>query len=414
MTRRISLVVQIDTPLDGCAGTENRQSPARFIPEIAEDIPQRDWIREGHRSTSFTHGLTSDIRITILVSPSSNGPLDNVWIGRHPSPRLQDKVPCQWSQRLVISGDEVSPSCFSGRKKHLELIIPLTLRQDQAVGLVSDAVRRSRSGISDPMRPVGSFIFLGPTGVGKTLLVKSLAWFLFDDENATVRIDMSEYMERHTVSRLMGAPPGYVGYEEGGQLTEAVRRRPYSVVLFDEIEKAHQDVFNVLLQILEDGRLTDGQGHVINFKNTIIVMTSNIGSHYFREEQKTKEEVHDKIREELGRHFRPEFLNRVDEIIIFNRLTKKDIAEIVGLELKELEARLKLRDITLEAKPQSLTRLAEEGFDPTYGARPLRRLIQKKIQDPLALKLLKGDLKDGDKVQIDYDAGKDLFLFKKS
>ncbi|HPM42871.1 MAG TPA: ATP-dependent chaperone ClpB, partial [Candidatus Omnitrophota bacterium] len=282
--------------------------------------------------------------------------------------------------------------------------------QDEAIGLISNAVRRSRSGLSDINRPIGSFIFLGPTGVGKTYLAKTLAWFLFDDENALVRIDMSEYMEKHSVSRLIGAPPGYVGYEEGGQLTERVRRRPYCVILFDEIEKAHHDVFNVLLQILDDGRLTDGQGRIVNFKNTVIIMTSNIGSQFFQDDSGSKEDIKREIQGELRKSFRPEFLNRVDEIIIFNKLSEKDIEKIVDLQLKTLEARLAKRNIRLDVDKKSKEKLAKEGYDPDYGARPLKRLIQREIEDPLALALLEGKYKDGDKVTVSTDPKTGAFV----
>ncbi len=282
--------------------------------------------------------------------------------------------------------------------------------QDEAIGLISNAVRRSRSGLSDINRPIGSFIFLGPTGVGKTYLAKTLAWFLFDDENALVRIDMSEYMEKHSVSRLIGAPPGYVGYEEGGQLTERVRRRPYCVILFDEIEKAHHDVFNVLLQILDDGRLTDGQGRIVNFKNTVIIMTSNIGSQFFQDDSSSKEDIKREIQGELKKSFRPEFLNRVDEIIIFNKLSEKDIEKIVDLQLKILESRLSKRNIRLEVDKKSKEKLAKEGYDPDYGARPLKRLIQREIEDPLALALLEGKYKDGDKVNVSTDPKTGAFV----
>jgi ATP-dependent Clp protease ATP-binding subunit ClpB len=283
--------------------------------------------------------------------------------------------------------------------------------QDEAVELISNAVRRSRSGLGDINRPVGSFIFLGSTGVGKTYLAKTLAWFMFDDENALVRLDMSEYMEKHSVSRLIGAPPGYVGYEEGGQLTEKVRRRPYSVILFDEIEKAHSDVFNVLLQILEDGRLTDGQGRVVNFKNTVIIMTSNIGSQYFQDTSATKSDVQKKVIEAVKRNFRPELVNRIDEIIVFNKLDKKDIEKIVDLQLADLRKKLQARNITLKMTPGGMLKLAEEGFDPEFGARPLRRMIQREIQDVLALKLLKGECKDGDTITIEMDKKTGEFNF---
>ncbi|HEV8485209.1 MAG TPA: ATP-dependent chaperone ClpB [Blastocatellia bacterium] len=271
--------------------------------------------------------------------------------------------------------------------------------QEEAVNAVADAVLRARSGLKDPNRPIGSFIFLGPTGVGKTELARALAQFLFDDEHAMIRIDMSEYQEKHTVARLIGAPPGYVGYEEGGQLSEAVRRRPYSVVLFDEIEKAHHDVFNVLLQILDDGRLTDGQGRVVNFKNTIIIMTSNIGSHMILEYQgeargKQYESMKEGVLEALRRHFRPEFLNRVDEIIVFHSLSEEDLKKIVEIQLERLRARLAERRITLELTEEAKGHLAHAGYDPVYGARPLKRAIQREIETPLARLILKGDVTD--------------------
>src|ERR1700686_2927642 len=280
--------------------------------------------------------------------------------------------------------------------------------QDEAIKAVANAVRRARAGLQDPNRPIGSFIFLGPTGVGKTETARALAEFLFDDENAMVRIDMSEYMEKHTVARLIGAPPGYVGYEEGGQLSEAVRRRPYSVVLFDEIEKAHHDVFNVLLQVLDDGRLTDGQGRTVDFKNAIIIMTSNIGSQYITEEE-SREARRRLVTDALRAHFRPEFLNRVDEIIIFDRLTEDDLKKIVEIQLRRLSKRLEQQKITLKLSDSAKELLAREGYDPVYGARPLRRTIQKEILDPLSIDILEGKVREGQTVRVDLKDSKLVF-----
>ncbi len=276
--------------------------------------------------------------------------------------------------------------------------------QDEAVMAVANAVRRSRSGLSDPNRPIGSFIFLGPTGVGKTELARALAEFLFDDERAMVRLDMSEYMEKHTVARLIGAPPGYVGYEEGGQLTEAVRRRPYSVILFDEIEKAHSDVFNVLLQVLDDGRLTDGQGRTVDFRNTVIIMTSNIGSHAIQEYALTDpDEMRRRVMDAVQSHFRPEFLNRVDEVIVFQSLNVAQIKTIVDIQLGLLRKRLAERKLTLELTDRAAEAIAIAGYDPVYGARPLKRAIQRQIQDPLANRLLSGAFREGEKIIVDTD-----------
>ena len=277
--------------------------------------------------------------------------------------------------------------------------------QDEAVTAVANAVRRGRAGLSDPNRPIGSFIFLGPTGVGKTELARALATFLFDDEQAMIRIDMSEYMEKHTVARLVGAPPGYVGYEEGGQLTEAVRRRPYSVILFDEIEKAHPDVFNILLQILEDGRLTDGQGRTVDFKNTVVIMTSNLGTAVLQDPSLPEAERRRLVMDAVRAHFRPEFLNRVDDIIIFKPLSREQIYRIVQIQLEALRKRLAERRITLALTPAALEMIANEGYDPTYGARPLKRVIQRRLQDPLALEILNGAFIEGDTVEVDAQDG---------
>lgn len=298
----------------------------------------------------------------------------------------------------------------SERNKTLNLATELHQRvigQNEAVNLVSDAIIRSKAGIKDPTKPIGSFLFLGPTGVGKTELAKTLAAALFDNESNIVRIDMSEYMEKHSVARLIGAPPGYVGYDEGGQLTEAVRRKPYSVVLFDEIEKAHPDVFNVLLQVLDDGRITDSKGKTVDFKNTILIMTSNIGSEYLLEgideSGEIKDEAANLVMSDLKNHFRPEFLNRLDEIIMFKPLDKSAIGNIVDLLLKDLNSRVEDKELKLELTPKAKAHIIEEGYDPIYGARPLKRYLQKNVETLVARKILSGTLKAGDTVTIDFD-----------
>ena len=294
--------------------------------------------------------------------------------------------------------------------------------QDEAVKAVARAIRRGRVGLKDPKRPIGSFLFLGPTGVGKTELCKSLAEAMFGDENAMIRIDMSEYMERHTVSRLIGSPPGYVGHEEGGQLTEKVRRKPYSVVLFDEIEKAHEDVWNILLQILDDGRITDSQGRTVDFKNTVIVMTSNIGAkaltaagaklgfsaeeHRDPDAEKVFERAKETVMGELRQTFRPEFLNRIDDIIVFRSLSEEDIREVARRMLRTVSARMETMGIHLDASDEAVAELAKEGFDPKYGARPLRRAIQSKVEDAVAEKMLDGTLKEGDTAHLTVEDDK--------
>jgi len=282
--------------------------------------------------------------------------------------------------------------------------------QDDAIQMVSNAVRRSRAGLQDPNRPIGSFLFLGPTGVGKTELARALAEFLFDDEGAMIRIDMSEYQERHTVSRLIGAPPGYVGYEEGGQLTEAVRRRLYSVVLFDEIEKAHPEVFNTLLQLLDEGRLTDGHGRTVDFRNTVVIMTSNVGTEFMDGRQAdTDEQRRDLVMAALRQRFRPEFLNRIDEIVVFHGLTREDLREIVDIQMRHLRRLLAERQLEVKLTDAAKALLAEEGYDPAYGARPLKRVIQRQVQDPLALRLLQGGFGEGDLIRVDARDGHLIF-----
>jgi ATP-dependent Clp protease ATP-binding subunit ClpB len=325
---------------------------------------------------------------------------------------LRQEVTDEDIARVVASWTHIPVSrMLEGEREKLlkmeERLQQRIIGQSEAVKAVSNAVRRSRSGLQDPNRPIGSFIFLGPTGVGKTETARALAEFLFDDDNAMIRIDMSEYMEKFSVQRLIGAPPGYVGYEEGGQLSEAVRRKPYSVVLFDEIEKAHPDVFNILLQVLDDGRLTDGQGRTVDFKNTIVIMTSNLGSpiiqEYFMEGKDSgsaKRDMEDKVMAELKKHFRPEFLNRVDDVIIFQSLDESELARIVDIQLGRLEKRLAQQQLTLDVDASAKKLLASEGYDPQFGARPLKRAIQEHLLDPLSMKLLEGSFKPGERIKV--------------
>jgi len=303
------------------------------------------------------------------------------------------------------TGIPVSKLMQGERDKLLQMEARLHERvvgQDEAIVAVADAIRRSRAGLSDPNRPLGSFLFLGPTGVGKTELCKALAGFLFDSDDHMVRIDMSEFMEKHSVSRLIGAPPGYVGYEEGGTLTEAVRRKPYSVLLLDEVEKAHPDVFNVLLQVLDDGRLTDGQGRTVDFKNTVIVMTSNLGSHQIMQMAgQDSALIRDAVWAEVKQHFRPEFLNRIDETVVFHALDRTHIESIAAIQLKALQARLTKMDMQLEVSPSALAELAKVGFDPVFGARPLKRAIQQRIENPVAKLILQGKFGPKDVIPVD-------------
>jgi ATP-dependent Clp protease ATP-binding subunit ClpB len=337
---------------------------------------------------------------------------------------LRQEVTDEDVAKVVASWTHIPVSrMLEGERQKLmkmeERLSERVIGQKQAIKAVSDAVRRARSGLQDPNRPIGSFIFLGPTGVGKTETARALAEFLFDDENAMIRIDMSEYMEKHTVARLIGAPPGYVGYEEGGQLSEAVRRRPYSVVLFDEIEKANHDVFNVLLQVLDDGRLTDGQGRTVDFKNTIVIMTSNIGSpiiqEYFmdgRTDKSSRQTMEDNVLAELKKHFRPEFLNRVDDVIIFQSLDEEELAKIVDIQLDRLGKRLAQQNLTLDVDAGAKKLLAKEGYDPQFGVRPLKRAVQEQLLNPLATKLLEGEFKPGDKIKVSANSAELIFQKK--
>jgi ATP-dependent Clp protease ATP-binding subunit ClpB len=307
------------------------------------------------------------------------------------------------------TGIQVDKMLEGEREKLLgmeQVLAKRVVGQAEAVATISEAVRRARAGLQDPNRPLGSFMFLGPTGVGKTELTKALAEFLFDDEAAMIRVDMSEYMEKHSVARLIGAPPGYVGYEEGGALTEAVRRRPYQVILFDEVEKAHPDVFNVLLQVLDDGRLTDGQGRVVDFKNTLIVLTSNLGSDVLAamKEGEDVSTVRDQVMEIVRAAFRPEFLNRLDELILFHRLTRAHMTGIVDIQLGRLRKLLADRRVSIELDDRARAHLADAGYDPVYGARPLKRAIQRELQNPLATMILKGQIADGDTVRVTSDS----------
>jgi len=344
--------------------------------------------------------------------------------------KIDEEVTAEHIARLISNwtGIPVSQMLEGEAQKLLhmeERIHERLIDQEEAVGAISEAIRRSRAGLKDPRRPIGSFMFLGPTGVGKTELVRTLAWFLFDDENAMVRLDMSEYQEKHTVSRLIGAPPGYIGYDEGGQLTEAVRRRPFRVILLDEVEKAHPEVFNTLLQILDDGRLTDGQGRTVDFKNTVVIMTSNAGVELIKREgqmgfttakteaktQKSYEAMKEKVTTEVKKLFRPEFLNRLDEIIVFHELSEEQLRKIVDLMVKDLQSRLAERKLNLELTEKAKSWLAKEGYDPVYGARPLRRVIERYVENPLSSQVLRGELEEGDTVRVDL--GKSGLTFKK-
>jgi ATP-dependent Clp protease ATP-binding subunit ClpB len=395
---------------------QNEKEAIQAIRHVKEELERvgieaKQAEREGNlaRAAELRYGVAGDLQKRL---DDANETLVELQADRK---MLKEEVDSEDVAEVVSrwTGIPVSRMLEGEREKLVHMEERLSRRvvgQDDALRAVSNAVRRARSGLQDPNRPIGSFIFMGPTGVGKTELAKALAEFIFDNENAMVRIDMSEYMEKHSVSRLIGAPPGYVGYEEGGQLTEAVRRRPYSVVLFDEIEKANPEVFNALLQILDDGRMTDGQGRTVDFKNTIIIMTSNVGSHWIHElGSDQREEMEKRIMEALQASFKPEFLNRVDDIMIFHSLTPEHLTAIVDIQFEKVQKRLEDRKITLKLTEPAKALLAREGFDSTYGARPLKRAIQKYIENPLAMEILEGRFKEGDHITADVDEGKVVF-----
>jgi ATP-dependent Clp protease ATP-binding subunit ClpB len=368
---------------------------------------EADWAR----SAEIQHGKIPELRRALEAETNE---LESIQVG---GKMLKEEVDSEDIAEVVSkwTGIPVSRLLQGEMQKLLQMEEQLSRRvvgQEEALQIVSDAVRRSRSGLSDPGRPIGSFLFLGPTGVGKTETAKALAEFLFNDEKALVRIDMSEYGEKHSVARLLGAPPGYVGYDEGGQLTEAVRRRPYSVILLDEVEKAHPEVFNVLLQVLDDGRLTDGQGRTVDFRNTVIILTSNLGSQHYGDpllDAAGFEAIKAQILEEVRAYFRPEFVNRLDDIVVFHKLQVNQIKRIVEIQLRDLVARLAERRIELHLSEEAITEIASEGFDPVYGARPLKRAIQKEIVNPLAQAILKGEIHDGQTVRVDFREGSFVF-----
>lgn len=384
------------------AGRKVKEEIDRLRTEQEQAQRKGDFARAGE----IQYGLIPELEKKLAEPQSTPSPQSRPQL-------LREEVTEEDIARVVANwtGIPVSRLQEGERSKLVKMEERLAARvigQKDAITAVSNAVRRARAGIQDENRPIGSFLFLGPTGVGKTELCKALAEFLFDDEQAMTRLDMSEYMEKHSVSRLIGAPPGYVGYEEGGQLSEAVRRRPYSVILFDEVEKAHPDVFNTLLQVLDDGRITDGQGRTVDFKNTVIIMTSNIGSQHIQDVSNA-EQREALVRESLKQYFRPEFLNRIDEIVIFDRLNGTQLDAIVKIQLDRVIARLEKQNIHLHV-PDDVTRyIADAGFDPVYGARPLKRAIQKHLLDPLSLAVLEGKFKDGDTIQVQMHEGKVAF-----
>ncbi|MEE9208161.1 MAG: ATP-dependent chaperone ClpB [Gemmatimonadota bacterium] len=383
---------------------ERVRTVKREIEELGVAADQATRAGDLQRAAEISYGQTPKKREELIEAETALAELqaEGSYLQEEVSPEDVADVVASWTGIPVSRMLESERARLVHLEEHLHQRV---VNQASPITAVANAVRRSRAGLQDPDRPVGSFIFLGPTGVGKTETARALAEFLFDDEHAMVRIDMSEYMEKHAVSRLLGAPPGYVGYEEGGQLTEQVRRRPYSVVLFDEIEKAHPDVFNVLLQILDDGRLTDGQGRTVDFRNAVLIMTSNIGSsHIVEHTGEAWEPVEARVRQELHGHFRPEFLNRVDEILVFQPLSREHLAEIVSLQLDRLASHLSEREIRLEVTPRARERIVAEGYDPAFGARPLKRAIQRLVSDPLAMAFLEGRFEDGDSVRVDADS----------
>jgi ATP-dependent Clp protease ATP-binding subunit ClpB len=379
------------------------QGTKEQIDQTRTEIEQAQRSYDYNKAAELQYGKLTDLERQLRDAESQLAAADNPLLKQEVDAQDVAEVVARWSGVPVtkLLEGEIEKLVRMEDRLHLRVV-----GQDEAVVAVANAVRRARAGLQDPNRPLGSFLFLGPTGVGKTELARALAEFLFDDDHALVRIDMSEYMEKHSVARLIGAPPGYVGYEEGGQLTEAVRRKPYSVVLFDEVEKAHPDVFNTLLQVLDDGRLTDGQGRVVNFKNAVIIMTSNIASPIIQDLTGSgvgEEAVRVRVMEELRAYFRPEFLNRVDDVIVFRPLAREQIGHIAEIQLGRLRKLLADRKITLELTDAARNQLAEEGYDPIFGARPLKRVIQQRLQNPLALKLLQGEFRDGNTVLVDVD-----------
>jgi ATP-dependent Clp protease ATP-binding subunit ClpB len=386
---------------------QSEQQIKEQIEQVRHQIEQAQRVQDYARASELQYGTLSELERK-LAEQEARGKEDG-----NDHRLLKEEVDAEDVARVVASWTGIPVSrLLEGEVEKLlhmeERLHQRVVGQDDAIRVVSNAVRRSRAGLQDPNRPIGSFMFLGPTGVGKTELARALAEFLFDDEEAMVRIDMSEYQERHTVARLIGAPPGYIGYEEGGQLTEAVRRRPYSVVLFDEIEKAHLEVFNVLLQVLDDGRLTDGHGRTVDFKNTVLIMTSNVGSQYIGD-LADDEAIRERVVAALRDQFRPEFLNRLDETIIFHSLTQEHLVQIVDIQLERLRRLLEERKIEIELSDAAKLQLAHDGYDPAYGARPLKRVIQRELQDPLALAILQGRFTDGDKVRVDVRGDQIVF-----